>query len=575
MEHQKIAQMKYPIILLLLFLVLQVQAQNALPDSVAQHIHNRISNEVNVGIALGILDASGPQYFFFGSKTVGGEAVDQHSIFEIGSISKTFTAILLAQMVLEGEVSLDDPVQDYLPDTVNMPTWEGKPITLGQLSDHTSSLPRLPDNMDPEVPANPYADYTVEQMYAFLNRCALTREPGSQYEYSNLAQGLLGHILALRAGKSYEELMLETLARPLDMQETRITLNGKMKKDLAPGHSFGRVVPNWDIPTLAGAGAIRSSVHDMLLYLGANMGLKESALYPAMELTHKVRHDKAGNMRVGLAWHIAEGSDGDIVWHNGGTGGYRAFAGFCPDTGKGVVVLANSDQSVDNLGFVLLDPNTALTEVKKSVAAGIRKAIAAEGPEAAWDTYKSLKDKVPGEYDLNEQDLNNLGYFYLEHGDLPASLAVFRINVEAFPTSSNVFDSFAEALMKDGQKKAAIENYQKSLELNPGNSNAVEKLEELGVKMDLPDLQVDEAILETYVGSYQLAPNFNIVITRDGAQLFGQATGQPRFELFARSETEFYLKVVDAQVAFNLEEGEVKSLTLFQGGQVIPGQKIE
>jgi CubicO group peptidase (beta-lactamase class C family) len=551
-------------------------AQKALPAEVIKNIESRIANGYSPSIAIGIIDKDGPHYYLFGTKTVGGQPVNEHTIYEIGSISKTFTGILLAQAVLEGKVKLDDPAQKHLPSAVKLPTKDGKQITLGHLSDHTSALARMPSNFNPKDPANPYADYTVDQMYAFLNGYTLPREIGSKYEYSNLAQGLLGHILALKAGSSYEALMLSKIANPLGMKETKITFDDKMKQNLAMGYSQGVQVSNWDIPTLAGAGAIRSSVHDMLIYLQANMGLKKTKLLPAMQLSQQARHDKVGGgTRVGLGWHISKGAEGDVIWHNGGTGGYRTFVGFVKETGKGVVVLTNSDKGADDLGFHLLNPEAKLMVVKKSALPGLKKTLDEQGADAAMSLYEKLKKEPANTYEFNENDLNNLGYAYLQGGNTKAALTIFKINVLEYPKSFNVYDSYGEALLKDGQKEAAIENYKKSVELNPGNTGGVEALEKLGVKMGSNEVKVSEPVLESYVGVYELAPNFTITITRNGAQLFGQATGQGQFELFAKSETEFFLKIVEARVTFSVKEGKVESLTLFQGGQQIPGKRIK
>jgi hypothetical protein len=304
------------------------------------------------------------------------------------------------------------------------------------------------------------------------------------------------------------------------------------------------------------------------------MGLKKSKLYPAMQLSHQARHDKpGGTTRVGLGWHISKGAEGDIIWHNGGTGGYRTFAGFVKETGKGVVVLTNSDKGADDLGFHLLNSADKLIEVKKSALVEIRKTLDAQGAEAAWKAYENIKKDLS--YTLEEEEFNNLGYTYLQGGNTKAALVLFKINVTEYPKSSNAYDSYGEALMTDGQKEAAIENYKKSLELNPGNTNATDMLAKMGVGEASKVFVVEESVLESYVGVYELAPNFTITITRKGTQLFGQATGQGQFELFAKSATQFFLKVVEAQVTFTSKDGKVESMTLFQGGQLIPGKRIK
>lgn len=565
--------MRYLLTLTCLVIACISVAQTTLPENVRTSVEKRIAAGQNHSIAIGIIDSLGMHYFSFGVTHDGGMPVDEHTIYEIGSISKTFTGILLAQMHLQGLVSVDDPAQKYLPSSVKLPTYDGEQITLGHLSDHTSSLPRMPDNFNPADPMNPYTDYSVEQMYAFLNGCTLTREIGSDYEYSNLAQGLLGHILALAGDTDYETLVQLVIAAPLEMQETAIELSQKMRKRLARPHARGVEVSNWDIPTLAGAGAIRSSVHDMLYFLGGNMGMIETPIYPAMEMSHQPRHDRRG-VGVGLGWHIANGSEGPVVWHNGKTGGYTAFAGFVKETGRGVVVLTNSDSDCDDIGFHLLNPSSPLREIKPHIAALLRETIDKEGVPGIEEKFAEWKKKYASTHDFGEFDINALGYYYLGRQETDAALAIFKINTEEYPTSSNVWDSYGEAFMIKGDTAAAIENYRKSLEINPGNVNGIEMLRTMGVEYQAAEVKVAEEILDSYLGVYELMPGFNITITREGAQLMGQATGQSSFEMFPRSETEYYLKVVDAQIVFNLnDEGAVESLTLFQGGQEIVGVK--
>jgi len=550
------------------------QSGKKLPDDVVNSINKRIEFGLNPSVVVGIIDKDGPHYFNFGRKSENGPEANEHTIYEIGSITKVFTAILLAQQVIDGKLKLDDPIKNYLPPEVKVPQRGAKEITFGNLSDHTSGLPRMPANFAPADPGNPFADYTVDQLYSFLSGYELTRDVGSAYEYSNLAQGLLGHILALNAGLPYESLMIKTIAKPLRMEETKITLDEKMKKNLATGYNRGVEAENWDLPTLAGAGAIRSSTYDMLKFLSANLGYLKTPLETAMNKTHEVRHDKAGGMSVGLGWHIMKGKNGDVIWHNGGTGGYRAFAGFVKETGEGVVLLTNSTASVDDIGFHLLNPESALVTVKPGIAAELRKTIDAKGVEAAKTLFYDLKENKPDEYDFSEEEINTLGYSYVEKNP-EAALAIFKMNVDMYPTSSNVYDSYGEALLKNGDKILAIENYKKSVELNPANTNAIQALEKMGVKLQIEDVEVPEATLDTYVGTYELAPGFNIVITHEGKQLFGQATGQEKFELFAKSNVEFYLKVVNAQIIFNInEQTAVESLTLFQNGQKTEGKKI-
>jgi serine-type D-Ala-D-Ala carboxypeptidase/endopeptidase len=215
--------------------------------------------------------------------------------------------------------------QMYLPATVTVPQYGETPITLLDLATHTSGLPRLPDNLNPSSdPANPYADYTVAKLYSFLSKYKPTRASGAQYEYSNLGVGLLGYLLSLRAGQSYEDLVVSLLCDPLGLKSTRFHLSPELHSRLVPGHdASGHPVPNWEFtPALAGAGALRSSAHDMLQYVAANLDLSAPRLKAAMPNTHAARHRvDAGQaiLYVALGWLVLNVNGAEIIWHNGGT----------------------------------------------------------------------------------------------------------------------------------------------------------------------------------------------------------------------------------------------------------------
>jgi CubicO group peptidase (beta-lactamase class C family) len=322
----------------------------------------------SVGIVVGVITPEGRRRTIAYGHLAHGDSrpLNGDTIFEIGSATKVFTSLLLADMVQHGQVALDDPVAKYLPKTVRMPERSGRSITLIDLATHTSGLPRLPDNMKPKDPGNPYADYTVDQLYQFLSGYQLTRDPGSKYEYSNLGGGLLGHVLALRSGTDYESLVVARIAKPLDMKSTRITLTPEMKARLAVGHNAAmEPVENWDLPTLAGAGALRSSANDLLNFLSANLGYSKSPLAPAMAAMLKTRRPTgAAGLEIALGWHISTSNGKEIIWHNGGTGGYRSFMGYDPASRIGVVALSNAETEVgvDDIGRHLLDASVPLAK---------------------------------------------------------------------------------------------------------------------------------------------------------------------------------------------------------------------
>jgi serine-type D-Ala-D-Ala carboxypeptidase/endopeptidase len=278
------------------------------------------------------------------------------TIFEIGSITKVFTATALADMALEGLVSLDDPVQRYLPTGVDLPV-RGRPITLADLATHTSGLSGLPKGMlrlALKERHNPYASFSVDDLHAAVRNARLRRRPGKRIKYSNFGFGLLGHVLALRAGQTYDELVTERILRPLSMTDTSIAVPADKKERFARGHNRrGRPVSNWDIPALAGAGALRSTVDDLLKFLALQLDEGESRLARAARMTHELRARKRV-LAVGLGWFIVpveRGKPYEAIWHDGGTGGFRSVAGFVKDTGTAVVVLSNSSRPVDGIGL--------------------------------------------------------------------------------------------------------------------------------------------------------------------------------------------------------------------------------
>lgn len=316
-----------------------------------------IDGEWCPGLVIALIDDAGPRVFGYGTVSPkNSKPPDGDTFFEIGSVSKTFTGVLLAEMVGRGEVKLDDPVQKYLPDSAKMPQVGERPITLADLSTHASGLPRMPNNFHPANPENPYADYTVEQMYAFLSICKPARKPGEAYEYSNLGVGLLGHVLAGRAGKSYEALVTERILQPLKMSDTRITLDDAARARLAQGYNIDcDPISNWDIPTLAGAGAIRSTANDLVKWMHATMQPPATPLGEAIKLARTPRApvDDKGT-EIGLGWHMNK--KGTVVFHSGQTGGYHTFVAMVPDKRVAAVILyENGFPQVDLFGNRMLN----------------------------------------------------------------------------------------------------------------------------------------------------------------------------------------------------------------------------
>lgn len=448
---------------LFLLFVIFVLPFFAMGQNVSKILEERLEAEpFGSGFSAVIVDEAGTKFYNSGkiSKQANAKSINENTVYEIGSITKAFVGILLAEAVGRGEVKLDDPISKHLPKDVVTPKFGGKEITLLDLTTHHSGLPRLPGNFNPKDNENPYADYTVKQMYEFLGQVKLEKEIGSEYAYSNFGAGLLAHILSLKAKMSFADLVKARILKPLEMNDTSIVLPAKMKSDSAIGYNVEeRQTSNWDWDALAGAGALRSTAGDMAKFIRANLGLSKTSISESLAESQKVRRTTDNpNTNIGLGWHTLKIGSNEIVWHNGGTGGFRSFVGIDKAAKKGVFVVTNSPSDVDDIGLHLLENKIPLRKIAK-----------------------------------------------------------------------------------------------------PRN-----------------EITLSEEVLQKYVGEYELAPTFSIVITREGKRLFAQATNQPKFELFAEKEDEFFLKVVDAQISFSKDDnGKIESLILHQNGNDSPGEKIK
>ena len=289
------------------------------------------------------------------------------TLFEIGSISKVFTSLLLAIAVTQGEVSLDAPVRELLSAGTRVPQRRGREITLLDLATHRSGLPRSPVPVLQEIAivargrGNPYADLDPARLLEALGRTRLRRTPGTnRLAYSNFGVGVLGVALVRAAGGStYGELVQARICGPLGLADTvpleQVIGNEDGEARLAYGHNWRcRPVAHWTLSGLAGAGALLSTADDLLAFLRAQLRPEDTPLGEAIALTQQ-RRGGGRRFGIGLGWLQTPTKAGTLLWHNGGTGGFRSFAGIVPAAGTGVVVLANSTRSVDRAALELLE----------------------------------------------------------------------------------------------------------------------------------------------------------------------------------------------------------------------------
>lgn len=478
-------------------------------------------------------------------KLADGRAPDGRTMFEIGSVTKTFTALLLAEAVQAKALSLDTPVADLLPD-FSIPARHGKSITLGLLAEQFSGLPRLPGNLQPADLGNPYADYSRDRLKAFLAGYQLPRDPGAAYEYSNLGFGVLGDALTRHARLSYAELVRRKVLAPLGMQSTGTELTPAVRARLAPGHDeVGQAARHWDFGALAGAGGLLSDGDDMLRYLQASMGKLETPLASAMRLAQAPRRDIGGGDHIGLAWMTHHTAGGDVIWHNGETGGYSSFIGFTPDGRRGVVILTNATSAPEVLGFAALLPSAPLPVV--------RKAIALSGP---------LLDAYVGQYRLAPD-------FALTVFRRADQLFVQGTGQGAIPLFASARDAFfarVAPITIDFARGAA--GKVDALTLHQGGHDQHAPRTDTARAADgTPSVRLDPALLRDYVGRYALGAGVEFAVTVMHDQLYVQLTGQAAYPVYAKAKDHFFYTMVDAQLGFERDPaGKVEALVLHQNG---------
>lgn len=502
----------------------------------------------------------------------------------LGSITKQFTAMLVLQLVAEGKLDLQEPITTYLPD---YPKATGDIITTHHLLTHTSGIPNytsFPKFMEDES-RNPY---TPEAFVKKFDEKKLDFTPGEKFSYSNSGYFLLGVLAEKLTEKSYEQLLHEKIFTPLNMNDSGFDNHGDILKNRATGYEKqGKEYVNsgyLDMTIPYAAGSMYSTVEDLYTW---DQALYTTTLLPQeyMTMYFKPYIPAFGDAHYAYGWGVGYqkiGSSKDSIYtitHGGGINGFNTNISRATSD-KSVVILLNNTG-----GAPLNEMTTAIRGImhgtpydmpKKSVADAMLAIIEANGIDAGIKHYNKIKDDEG--YNLSEREINNAGYNLMGSEKYEEASRVFQLNVDAFPTSSNTYDSLGESYMKLGKNELAIKNYRKSVELNPNNQGGIEMLKELGDDVSdlVKDVEVADAILESYIGKYELAPGFTLTVTKDGDQMKAQATGQPAADIFPKSDTEFYLKVVNAQLVFNKNEtGDVASVTLLQGGRETEGKKIE
>lgn len=495
------------------------------------------------GFVVAEIGTDGVRYSVAGRPAPSEGIAPENIVFEIGSITKVFTGLLLAQASLDGRVGLDDPIARHLPAELELDPALAA-ITLRQLSAHTSGLPRLPDNLQPANPADPYADYSVERLHAFLRSHRPEKPAPQPSAYSNLGVGLLGHVLERACGESFAALVERHITGPLGMRDTAVALDSDQRRRFATPHSGSVAVLPWELGSLAGAGALRSTATDMAIFVATLLD-ENSPIAPAWKIAREPVAPFGARSQIGLGVMIAQRDGQPVYYHGGGTGGFRSTFEVEPAQRRGAVVLLNND-TLEPAGLV----SAARRPAPAPMAATAREEV-------------SLS---------REEKLAYTGVYTLADGrarftvvlDAADQLRV-RLTAQPFlPVGAAGGDRFfAKAVAAEFQFARDEQGRVDRLTLHQGGNTVP-----AARTADAPAILFPSAAeLQAYAGSYELAPGLIFEVTARPHALMVKLTGQPAFPVHCTRADHFVYDVVEAALTFERDaDGAVIAVVLHQNG---------
>jgi CubicO group peptidase (beta-lactamase class C family) len=460
---------------------------------------------------------------------------DVKTLFEIGSITKVFTALLAAEAVGEGVLAWDDPVGT---------PFEASPITYAQLATHTSGLPRLPRDFGDVGATDPYAHIGREQLVeSFSRELKRAKRKSGKWEYSNIGAAVLGEAVGATLGKGYAVELRARVLAPIGMEATWLSgLEPAGDQDrLAPGHAGGESASAWHFQSYAPAGALVSSAWEMGKFIRLMLGDEERGLPSAWAETMTQQAEMSGGAGMGYGWLISPMKSGPVYWHNGGTGGYRSFVGVQPATHRGIVILGASENPVEGIGLGWL----------QGLLTGVMDVGAATG------AFPGLEDYV-GDYPLAP---NFVIKITIEDGKLHAQATRQpRLGLTATGPDAFKFDVVTAALSFERDESGEVV----ALVLHQNGADQRAPRHESGTQEPARrNLEMTAGQLAPLVGEYELAPGAIITITAQGSQLFAQLTGQQNFPVFASAPDVFFYEVVEAELHFERDgDGQVTRVVL-------------
>lgn len=498
-------------------------------------VDEQVSSSKALSVSAMVMEDGELRYVAGGVIAPGGEAPEPATRYQIGSITKVFTNLLLAEAVERDVVDYDTTIKDILGDRIDPSNAAVADITFAELATHTSGLPRLQANFAPKDPLNPYKDLDTEMLYAGVNISRDLQPLGDHYAYSNFGMGLSGHMLGIAFGADYAAAVTEHVIKPLGLANTAF----ERGDNYAVGFSEGGVVPAWTFgDATAAAGALWGSAEDFATL--ASVFLRESdwPLKHDIDLNEDVVAESGSGFSVTRVWHVAWANDQPIFWHNGGTGGYSSFFGYRPDTKSAIAILVSGRDGPTAFGLDWLG------RTKNDMQ----------------DNESTVDTSILGQYELTP----SIGAGVFErNGTVFAQLT----GQQAIPMSRLDEDWYALDVVDASLRFIREDDAVVAFDLAQNSMlQRAKKVADVATAEAREEVELTSEELTQYVGSYAINANAKFVIREREGGLEAMLTGQPFLPIYAAGDDVFFYKVVDAELRFQRDEdGSVGALVLKQG----------
>jgi len=483
----------------------------------------------------------------FGSRQADeAEPPDSQTAYQIGSITKAFTHLLLAEMVQRGEVDYSTTLAEILGNEFSFANPDVGAITLEALATHSSGLPRLPANLGATDLSDPYSSFDEAMLLQAVSSARALQPLGNHYGYSNFGAGLLGYLLGRIHGGGYQAAMTELVLAPLGMTRTGFAPEGAM----ASAFSGGETIPVWSFDALAGAGALWSDAQDLMRLAAFAMNNDQWPLEQSIDAQRQMLDVGAGEFTLTPVWHTVETASGRVYWHNGATAGHRSFLGFRPETDESIVLLFSGDLDPTPLGMEWFGPQVS-------------------SEDEATDISDENFSRLLGQYQLTP----TLGIGIFEQSSVLLAQVSGQTPAQLFPVGDQVFAlHIADASLRFVEEDGSIT----AVELiQNGMVQRAERVADQAAVLAREETSLSADQLDAYVGEYQLGPAMRFTIRQKDGRLEAQLTGQGSYPIYAKGEDVFFYKVVDAELHFQRDDnGVIVGLVLHQAGRELPAKRL-